>query len=174
MKKKALHAVCGINLRIHPGELLCLLGHNGAGKSTAIGMICGVVAPTSGDVNICGQWVSDNPRQAQQLLGYCPQYNTLWPELSGIEHLRLFAGLRGRTKQRSNKHSDSELVSLLRNVSLFGDGVEHRAAGLYSGGMQRRLSVAMSAIAKPEVLVLDEPSAGMVCHDAREKIYSSV
>ncbi|KCV71568.1 hypothetical protein H696_02508 [Fonticula alba] len=148
-------AVVDSSFRIAPGSVLALLGQNGAGKSTTISMICGFTAPSSGDVYLFGQSVTNSLSAIRNSLGVCPQFDILFEQLTGMEHIRLFAGIR---------NIDPALLEDLARerlgcVRLWG--VRNRFAGDYSGGMKRRLSVALATLGDPGMLVLDEPTTGM-------------
>mmetsp|Transcript_12303 Transcript_12303/g.40386 ORF Transcript_12303/g.40386 Transcript_12303/m.40386 type:complete len:2003 (+) Transcript_12303:62-6070(+) len=151
-------AVKGQWLNIAPGNLFCLLGHNGAGKSTTINMLTGVLPPTSGDALVMGRSLcsAGGLRKVSRQVGNCPQFDILWEELTGIEHLELFAALKGESR-RAQVASAKELmehVGLTRAANL--------RASAYSGGMARRLSVAISLVGNPRTCVyLDEPTTGM-------------
>lgn len=136
-------------------SLFCLLGHNGAGKSTIFNMLTGLTAVTSGDATVYGHSVRGEMAALRPLLGVCPQHDVLFDRLTGAEHVRLFAALKG--VPRGGR--DAEVARRLEQVGLTDVG--GRAAGLYSGGMRRRLSVALALVADPKIVFLDEPTTGM-------------
>lgn len=148
-------AVDNISFSIRRGEILGLLGHNGAGKSTTINMLTGLVTPTSGQLLVAGLDVQNSLTQVRRLLGVCPQHDILWDELTAVEHLRLFAQLKGMGAPEAER----EAWQKLKMVGL--DGVGNDRVSTFSGGMKRRLSVAISAIGDPALMLLDEPSTGM-------------
>lgn len=168
-------AVNNLSLTVRPNEILALLGHNGAGKTTTISVLTGLVTPSGGEAVIAGHSVISEPAVAQGLMGVCPQHDILWPQLTARETLRLFAAIKGvRSMQPpstsingsgDNRHGDAgveaEVDRVLKQVSLSSPSVQHRAVGNYSGGMKRRLSVAIAALGRPRVLFLDEPTTGM-------------
>ena len=153
--KAPFTAVFRVNVGIKHETLFCLLGHNGAGKTTTFNMLSGMFAPTQGDAFVLGYSIKRQLRSVQSMMGICPQHDVLWPELSGTEHLTLFAGLARIPRAEISRRVSSFLQSV--------DLVEFagRACSQYSGGMRRRLSVACSLIADPKVVYLDEPTTGM-------------
>eukprot|EP00474_Spongospora_subterranea_P005858 CRZ06316.1 hypothetical protein [Spongospora subterranea] len=148
-------AVKGLSMRVRFGECLGFLGSNGAGKSTTLSMLCGFVKPTSGSAKIFGKYVGSEMDSIHTILGVCPQENVVWGELSGGEHLEFFGKLKGLTGDELEK----AIVNSLRDVELLT--VRHKLAMQYSGGMKRRLCVAIAFIGKPSVVLLDEPTTGL-------------
>jgi ATP-binding cassette subfamily A (ABC1) protein 3 len=146
---------CNNNLRSDEGNLLVLLGHNGAGKTTTIGMLTGLLSPTSGDALIFGNSIITDMDEIRKVMGVCPQYDILWPQMTGREHLELFAAL----KEVSKDHIENEVVERLNDVDLLK--AQNIPSGSYSGGMKRRLSVAIALIGNPKIVFLDEPTTGM-------------
>ncbi len=127
-----------------------LAGHNGAGKSTLINIITGVIAPTHGKVYLCGLDVETDAAQVQQTIGVCPQDDILWDDLTAKEHMLLtaaFKGLEWGPQLLKSVESVLNMVQLLDRCNDF--------AKQYSGGMKRRLSVAMSTVGDVEILFLD-------------------
>eukprot|EP01100_Stratorugosa_tubuloviscum_P006213 TRINITY_DN268_c0_g1_i3.p1 TRINITY_DN268_c0_g1~~TRINITY_DN268_c0_g1_i3.p1 ORF type:complete len:717 (-),score=265.29 TRINITY_DN268_c0_g1_i3:461-2569(-) len=162
--KNDVYAVKHLTLSAQSGKLLVLLGHNGAGKTTTISMLTGLFPPTSGDIFVCGYSVNYQMDDIRNFLGVCPQHDILWGDLTAREHLNLFAELKGITTRKERKQVVDQT---LETVNLFRVA-DHRAS-TYSGGMKRRLSVAIAAIGNPKVLVLDEPTTGMDPVSKREK-----
>jgi ABC-type multidrug transport system ATPase subunit len=154
-KSKTYHAVRGISFGIKPNELFCMLGANGAGKSTTFSMLTGVHGITSGEAFVDGLCVGEDMDAIRLRMGVCPQHDILWPELTAAEHLELMAAVKGM------KHSliRDEVQRRLDGVHL--GSVANVVAGSFSGGMRRRLSVAVSLIGDPKVIYLDEPSTGL-------------
>lgn len=142
-------AVAGVDLQVEAGQALALLGRNGAGKSTTMRVLAGVVPPTSGRAVVAGSEVAHAPLQAKRAVGYCPDVGGLVPRATPWEHLQLSARLRRLDdwEQRARP--------LLEQFDL-GD-VAHRVTAGFSHGMGRRLSVVLAALHEPEVLLLDEP-----------------
>jgi ATP-binding cassette subfamily A (ABC1) protein 3 len=152
-----LVAVNGLNLGIQPGQCFGLLGVNGAGKTTAFKMLTGDETITSGECYVNGYSLR-NPAekaQAQQSVGYCPQFDALIGELTGKETLDFYCNLRGL------KDADriTSVDTLLKIMDL--DIYKTKQCGIYSGGNKRKLSVALAMIGDPKILFLDEPSTGM-------------
>lgn len=146
-----LIAVNDLNLGIRRNEILGLLGPNGAGKTTTISMICGMLEPTSGEIQFKGFGNCD----PKSLIGYCPQENIFYPKLTCFEQLVFTGQMFGENKATCKKRA-GELMSLLG----LSDKAGERASKL-SGGMKRRLNICLALIHDPEILVLDEPEAGL-------------
>ncbi|CAI7736838.1 unnamed protein product [Closterium sp. NIES-54] len=156
-KSPAFHAVKGSWFGVEKDKLFCLLGPNGAGKSTTIHCLTGIIPTTAGDALVLGSSIRDPGSMARirGIMGVCPQFDILWDRLSGAEHLYLFARIKGLAPA----HTSKEVASLLEEVRLT-DAQKMRTRA-YSGGMKRRLSVAVALIGDPEVVYLDEPTTGM-------------
>ncbi|KAF4720532.1 hypothetical protein FOZ63_030957, partial [Perkinsus olseni] len=150
--KSILTAVNHLSFEVDRGEILGLLGHNVAGKTTLIRMLCGEFVPDSGSVEFVG---ADGGVDADPTLGVCLQQDILFSELSARDHLQIFAGLRGSTVP-----DDAQVRDMMSSVGLDNTGLDERVS-TYSGGMQRKLSLAISLLGNPDYLLLDEPSAGM-------------
>lgn len=148
-------AVQGTSLNMYEGQILSLLGHNGAGKSTTMNMITGLFPPTSGTAIVNGYDVFESPREAQSSLGICPQHDVLFDSLTVAEHLAFFCRLKGIAQKDVAGHVDSMIVSLKL--------VEKRntQSKALSGGMKRRLSCGMAFVGGSKVVILDEPTSGM-------------
>jgi ABC-type multidrug transport system ATPase subunit len=151
IKKTAVH---DFSLRIPRGECFGLLGANGAGKTTTLKMLSGQLLPTLGDISINGNSY-ENLDQILQSIGFCPQYDSVIPKLSGRAHLELFAEIRGLPKHKIPSIVDA-LIEII-HLTKYAD----RPCGKYSGGNRRKLSLALALIGNPPVLYLDEPSTGM-------------
>jgi len=152
---KDVRAVDGIDLQIEPGEIYGFLGPNGAGKSTTVHMLTTLLPPTAGRASVAGYDVVRDGPKVRATIGAALQETALDPFLTGREHLRLQASLHGiRGKARS------ELMErLLSRVGLASAG-DRKIRG-YSGGMKRRLDLALSLIHSPSILFLDEPTTGL-------------
>ncbi|CAD7698561.1 unnamed protein product [Ostreobium quekettii] len=149
-------AVKDLYMAVRRGEVVGLLGPNGAGKTTAINMLVGFMEPTSGSALIDGLDITESMDLIYDRMGVCPQHNLLWDTLTGAEHLLFY----GRLKGLSGPALKKAVANALNSVHLFsGDG--DRLVQTYSGGMKRRLSVAISLIGDPKVVYLDEPSTGL-------------
>lgn len=150
-----LVAVDGLNLTVHRGEVFGLLGPNGSGKTTTIRMLTGLMAPTSGRATVDGVDVTVAPEQVRRRIGYMSQRFGLYDDLTVEENMRFYAsvyGLRGAPRARRLE----ELVIELG----FGDRLR-QMAGTLSGGWKQRLALACATAHRPQVLFLDEPTAGV-------------
>jgi len=162
-----LVAVDGLSFEIAPGETYGLLGPNGAGKTTAISIVAGILIPDAGEVLIDGAPMTAQSVAVKAGVGYVPQEIALYPDLSGRENLRFFAGLYGLRGQAAAVRVDAVLDAV---------GLSDRAGGLvrtYSGGMQRRLNIGVGLLHEPRLLILDEPTVG-VDPQSRNAILASV
>jgi len=148
-------AVDGLSLKIEKGELFGLLGPNGAGKTTTINVLCGLLDPTSGSVRVAGYDVRKESNKVKELIGVSPQETAVYPHLTGRENIELFGNLHAMPKGKLKKNVDE----LLTELSLSEDA--KRRAGKYSGGMMRRINLAMALVHDPEIAFLDEPTVGM-------------
>ncbi|CAA2960801.1 ABC transporter A family member 2 [Olea europaea subsp. europaea] len=151
------HALKGLWVNFPTDQLFCLLGPNGAGKTTAINCLTGITPVTGGDALIYGYSVrsSTGMSNIRRMIGVCPQFDILWDGLSGQEHLYLFASVKGLPPA-----SIEEVVQKLLAEVKLTEAAKTRA-GSYSGGMRRRLSVAIALIGEPKLVILDEPTTGM-------------
>lgn len=145
-------AVDGLSLAVGRGEVVGLIGPNGAGKSTTVSMATGAIAPDDGMVEVGGIGPPTDPR-VRRIMGLAPQDLALWPSLTGAETLLFFARMHGMPDPRG-----AALVAL-DEVGLSGRANDRVAA--YSGGMQRRLNLAVALVHAPTVILLDEPTAGV-------------
>jgi len=146
-----LVAVDHISFRVAEGEILGFLGPNGAGKTTTVKMLTGLLRPKAGKALLLGMDVTKNTKKVHEKIGVCFEDTNLYEQLSAVENLRLFARLFGRSRFNAN--------ALLKAVGL--EGREKDKVEAYSKGMKRRLMVARSLVNRPEVLFLDEPTAGL-------------
>src|SRR6266446_4607321 len=157
-------AVDDLTLAVPAGEIYGLLGHNGAGKSTAIGMMLGQVWPTSGDIRICGHDVTAHRRQALQKVGAIFESPAFYDYLSGLRNLEILSSYTAPTSRR-------RIQEVIEWVGLTGrEGSKVRT---YSHGMRARLALAQALLPQPELLILDEPSDGLDpegIHEMRETI----
>ncbi|MFJ7109629.1 ABC transporter ATP-binding protein [Pseudomonas sp. NPDC098740] len=138
-----------LNLSLAEGEVLGLFGHNGAGKTTSMKLVLGLLRPSEGQVRVFGRLPSDP--HVRRLLGYLPENVTFYPQLSGLETLRHFARLKGAASAQVNV--------LLEEVGLAG--AAHRRVKTYSKGMRQRLGLAQALLGEPRLLLLDEPTVGL-------------
>jgi ABC-2 type transport system ATP-binding protein len=147
-------AVAGFDLSVPAGASVALVGRNGAGKSTTLKVLAGVLPPSSGRVAVGGVDVSVAPDDARAVVGYCPDVGGLIPRATPWEHLELAARLRGLGPGWQSRASD-----LLDRFELAGES--DRITAGFSHGMGRRMSVLLAAFHEPEVLLLDEPFDGV-------------
>ncbi|WP_344734283.1 ABC transporter ATP-binding protein [Nocardioides fonticola] len=149
-----VEAVAGVDLSTYAGQATALLGRNGAGKSTTMRVLAGVVPPSAGEVVVAGHDVRTATLAVKRAVGYCPDIGGLVPRATPWEHLQLSARLR-----RLGPSWESRGRDLLERFEL-GD-VAHRITAGFSHGMGRRLSVVLAVLHEPEVLLLDEPFDGV-------------
>lgn len=151
-----LIAVDNLSLEVKRGEIFGFLGPNGAGKTTAIRMMCGLLRPTSGEVFIHGnKVVMGNQADQRAMVGICPQENILWSKLTCFEQLVFSA----RMYNVPVKMARSRANQLLFQMGLESKG--HKLAGTLSGGMKRRMNVILAMMHDPDIMVFDEPEAGL-------------
>jgi ABC-2 type transport system ATP-binding protein len=153
--KKGPRAVDGIDLRVEPGEVYGFLGPNGAGKSTTVHMLTTLLPPTAGSARVAGHDVVAEGAQVRQAIGAALQEAALDPYLTGREHMRLQTALHGMRGAEAVERSDQ----LLARVGL--TQAADRRVGGYSGGMKRRLDLALALVHRPRILFLDEPTTGL-------------
>ena len=148
-------AVNHLSLCVEEGELLSLLGINGAGKSTTVKMLSCLTSPTSGDAFLLGKSILRDADAIKSFIAVSPQETAVAPGLSVRENLELMCGVDGLSKQARN----ARIEEITSDLSL--ESVLQRRAGKLSGGWQRRLSIAMALISDPKILFLDEPTLGL-------------
>ncbi len=150
-----LVAVNGIDLAIKEGELFSLLGPNGAGKTTAIKMLCCLLRPSSGTATIMGHDIQKDAIAVKQVIDVSPQETAIAEHLNARENLSLIGGIHGLEKEEVKKRSE-ELLAMIGLTKRAKEQVRK-----FSGGMKRRLSIAMALVSDPQVLFLDEPTLGL-------------
>lgn len=144
-------AVDDISLTVNAGETLALLGHNGAGKSSLIKILLGIVPATSGEISMLGTVLKNEKQHRKINLGYLPENISLYEKLTGKEVLEYFASLKGVAKH--------QVVKVLEE---FGLGqVQNKPVRTYSKGMKQRLGFAQAILSEPDILLLDEPTVGL-------------
>jgi ABC-2 type transport system ATP-binding protein len=153
--KKGPRAVDGIDLRVDPGEIYGFLGPNGAGKSTTVHMLTTLLPPTAGTATVAGYDVVKEGPEVRKVIGAALQEAALDPFLTGREHLRLQTAMHGITGEERRKRSNE----LLHRVGLT-EAADRKVKG-YSGGMKRRLDLALALVHRPRILFLDEPTTGL-------------
>ncbi|MCA0328398.1 MAG: ABC transporter ATP-binding protein [Actinobacteria bacterium] len=149
----SVHAVDGVDLRVGAGGSVALVGRNGAGKSTTLRVLGGVIPPSAGEVVVAGVDAVREPRRAREVVGYCPDVGGLIPRATPWEHLQLSAKLRGMTGWEERARDLLDRFDLM--------GAADRVTAGFSHGMGRRLSVLLAAFHEPGVLLLDEPFDGV-------------
>ncbi len=150
-----LKAVDGLNLEIYAGEVFGFLGPNGAGKTTSIHMMCGLLKPDAGRVMVHGMPIASGDADIRARIGVCPQEIVLWERLTCIEQLQFMGEMYGVRGSEARKRGDRLLEEF--------DLVEKRNKQVrtLSGGLQRRLNLAMALVHDPDIVFLDEPEAGL-------------
>lgn len=160
-------AVKDISFTIGKGEIFGLLGPNGAGKSTVINMMCGYLEPTSGDTLIDGQSITGEPRKVKRMIGVVPQEIALYNDLNARENLEFFGEIYGLSSHERKERAQA----LLHFVGLYDRRKE--AVKKFSGGMQRRINMAIALMHQPAFLMMDEPTVG-VDPQSREHIFATI
>lgn len=161
-KFKEKTVVNSLNLSIKQGELFALLGVNGAGKTTTIKLLTCLIQPTSGDATLKGESIVSQPQKVKEIINVSPQETAVARNLSVKENLELIANIYGFDKQKTAL----KVEEMLRSFSL--SEVSKDKAKTLSGGMQRRLSIAMALISEPKIVFLDEPTQGLDVISRRE------
>lgn len=144
-----------MSINFYKNQITGLLGHNGAGKTTTTFMLCGIYAPDDGTAYILGNNINTQMDKIQTNLGFCPQHDILYDDLTVAEHIDLVASIKGYT----NAQIKDEILTISKLVGL-EDHLEKKSKQL-SGGMKRRLSVAMAVTGGSKVIILDEPTSGL-------------
>jgi ABC-2 type transport system ATP-binding protein len=160
-------AVKGVSFSIKKGEIFGLLGPNGAGKSTVINMMCGYLQPTNGDTTIYGLSVKDQPKAVKYVIGVVPQELALYTERTPLDNLNFFGEIYG-IPARERKERACEVLDFVGLYERRKDKVK-----IFSGGMQRRLNIAIALMHEPSFLLMDEPTVG-VDPQSREHIFVTI
>ncbi|AZB28394.1 ABC transporter ATP-binding protein [Chryseobacterium balustinum] len=147
-------ALKSLNLEIQEGEIFALLGQNGAGKSTTINILLGLIQSTSGDAFINNISVKKEPQKIKKHLAYIPETVLLYPNLTGIENLDFFSKIAGFN------YSKNELSELLQRTGL-QEAAHNQLLGGYSKGMRQKVGIAIALAKDAKVLLLDEPTSGL-------------
>ncbi|MCD8539243.1 MAG: ABC transporter ATP-binding protein [Leadbetterella sp.] len=150
-----------LNLEIAPGDIYCLLGSNGAGKSTTINIFLGFIPASEGKAFIDGLEVSVDNHHTRNLLAYIPEVVNLYPTLSGMENLEFFSGLSGFNYPRE------ELETFMKTAGLQPEAF-HKRVSSYSKGMRQKVGIAIALVKKARALFLDEPTSGLDPHASSE------
>ncbi|XP_065201451.1 uncharacterized protein LOC135832246 isoform X2 [Planococcus citri] len=160
--KNSKLAIANISFAVGPGEIFGLLGHNGAGKTTAMKIIIAEEVPTEGNIQIKGtNIIQGSLGEVFKYLGYCPQSDVLWKNITVREHIELYAAIRGVPPEKINEIVNTYLTAL--QIQEHADKLSHQC----SGGTKRKLSFAIAMVGNPSVVLMDEPSVGMDPHSKR-------
>jgi len=161
-------AVNGVSFSIDKGEIFGLLGPNGAGKTTTIRILSTIIQPDRGEVNIAGYSLKKEADKVRGLIGICPQELTLYAEMSAFDNLVFFGRMAGLS-------SDKARGQALRNLELMGlaDRAKKGRVDKFSGGMKRRVNLAIALMGQPQLLFLDEPTVG-IDPQSRNNIYEII
>ena len=143
-----------LNLNVNEGEIYCLLGANGAGKTTAINLLLGFITPTSGSAFINQLNVQENAKATKRFLAYIPENLMLYPSLTAVENLDYFSGIAGK------KLSKFELKVYLEEAGLQAKAFDKRIS-TFSKGMRQKVGIAIALAKDARVLLLDEPTSGL-------------
>ncbi|GAB6256815.1 ATP-binding cassette domain-containing protein [Peribacillus sp. NPDC055009] len=152
----AVPIVKGIDLIVEKGEIFGFLGRNGAGKSTFINMLTGIIQPNSGTYSLLG--VKGSNDQVKKRIGVMPDYSTLYGSLTAVEHLKFLSALSG------NPAGKDRCIEVLQLVGL--ESHAHKKAAKFSFGMKKKLGIAQAIIHEPELIFLDEPTSGLDAESA--------
>ncbi|MBA9086423.1 ABC-2 type transport system ATP-binding protein [Fontibacillus solani] len=150
-----LQAVDKVSFSVYKGEIFGLLGPNGAGKTTTIKMLCGLLRADAGNLTFDGIPISTGYNRIKGMIGLCPQDIVIWERLTCLEQLKFV----GMSYGLSSREAGQRAIRLLESLGL--EGKKNKLAKTLSGGMQRRLNIALALIHDPELIILDEPQAGL-------------
>ena len=143
-----------LNVEISPGEIVGLIGHNGAGKSTTLKMIAGLVEPTSGHVQVMGHDMQRESIKVKQRIGYLPEESSLYEAMTARQYLLFFSELYRMPRHKARQRIDQLLDSLELND-------KNKLTGEFSKGMKRKTAIARTLLHDPDLLILDEPNSGL-------------
>lgn len=149
-----INVVDHLNLQISSGEIIGLIGHNGAGKSTTLKMIAGLIEPTSGQVQVMGHDMQKESIQVKQKIGYLPEESPLYEAMTAQQYLLFFSELYQMPRGQALRRIDQLLASL-------DLADKNKLTGEFSKGMKRKTAIARALLHDPELLILDEPSSGL-------------
>ncbi|CAL1280712.1 unnamed protein product [Larinioides sclopetarius] len=160
-------AVNNVSLNIYEGQITALLGHNGAGKTTTINILTGLYTPTNGTASINGLDILRQTTEARRGLGVCPQHNVLYDTLTVEEHLKIYAAMKGVPWNQLTSEA-TQVLNILKLTDKRNDLVK-----TLSGGMKRKLSLAIAIVGGSKVLFLDEPTSGLDV-EARRSVWDAL
>mmetsp|Transcript_19452 Transcript_19452/g.28094 ORF Transcript_19452/g.28094 Transcript_19452/m.28094 type:complete len:2009 (+) Transcript_19452:240-6266(+) len=152
-------AVDGLNLSMYSGQITALLGHNGAGKTTTISMLTGLFSPTDGTASVGGKDIRTQMKYIRQEIGICFQHDCLFPQLTVQEHIEFFARLKGMYTRCTREEAREKVKQAIEDVALYEK--RNTLSKSLSGGMKRKLSVAIAFCGDSKTVLLDEPTSGM-------------
>ena len=158
----AFAAVRDITFKIHQGEVVAFLGPNGAGKSTTMKVLTGYLAPSEGLARIAGHDMSSDRLAGSARLGYLPENGPLYPDMTPYSLLEFFADARGLSRERKEERLDA-VIELCHLTSVL-----HKPISKLSRGFQQRVGMAQTLLHEPDVLIMDEPTAGLDPNQIRE------
>jgi len=152
----AIEVIHGISLEVNEGECVALIGANGAGKSSTLKAICGLVPAKTGRITLKGRDITNQPGHAVVRAGItmCPEGRQVFPQMSTVQNLRMGAYARRDADQAADLDEMMDMFPILRERA-------HQAAGTLSGGEQEMLAIARALMARPDLLIFDEPSLGL-------------
>ena len=159
---KGKKSLDNLTLCLNNNEIFGLLGPNGAGKTTFFSLLTGIYEPTSGNAWVSGNSILTDINKVQELIGYCPQFDILWDDLSIEEHLSFYCQLK-RPKQDNMSHTIDDTIKAIKL-----NKQRHLLVKELSGGMKRRLSLGIAFVGKPSIIFLDEPTTGLDPHNKRQ------
>lgn len=153
---KGRAAVDGVSLCVEGGQLLGVIGRNGAGKSTLMSMIATLIKPDSGEILWNGTNIAEHPAAIRAKLGFVPQDIALYDKLSGLDNMKFW----GKSCKVTGEHLKERIKEVCKDIN-FDEEMLRKKVGNYSGGMKRRLNIGVALLHDPEIIVLDEPTAGI-------------
>jgi ABC-2 type transport system ATP-binding protein len=156
-KKLTLHQV---SFTVNKGDILGLIGPNGAGKSTILAILATIIKPTTGKALIDGQDAIKHPEKVRKQIGYVPQEIALYPTLTVKDNLKFWAEMAGRRLSKEEIENAADIVHLKEQL--------HHKVQTLSGGMKRKLNIAVSLLHDPDILILDEPTVGIDIQSKRD------
>lgn len=155
-KYKSKTAVNKISFSLQDGEVIGLLGQNGAGKSTTIAMIATLLTPSEGQILLDGESILANPKAMRSVLGYVPQDIALYENLSGLDNLKFWGRSYGLRKEAL-----TNAIAMVADITRLTEEELRQKVATYSGGMKRRLNIGVALLHSPKIVVMDEPTVGL-------------